>query len=171
MKPSQVVALVVVLLAVAALSWFFLWRPVRRQTELTIYYTKIDGTSLAKWAISQRPPEPNESPSEYERYEVMYAAVQNVAGPPSDVQAVRFPAGTHVDGVTVNGSVATVDLSDDVTNQSGTFGENGEFKALVYTLTAIPGIDAVQVTVGGHVLQTLPHGNLELDAPLHRSDW
>ncbi|HVA34173.1 MAG TPA: GerMN domain-containing protein, partial [Candidatus Baltobacteraceae bacterium] len=75
-------------------------------------------------------------------------------------------------GVRVNGSTAIVDLSKEVESQAGgTFGENGEFKALVYTLTGVRGIDAVQVTVGGETLPTLPGGHLELDTPLHRSDW
>jgi spore germination protein GerM len=88
------------------------------------------------------------------------------------VQAIRFPPGTRVIGVSVDGSTATVDLSKEVEAQAGgSFGENGEFKGLVYTVTGIPGIDAVQITVDGSRLETLPGGHLELDQPLHRSDW
>ena len=58
-----------------------------------------------------------------------------------------------------------------VEQAGGTFGENGEFKGLVYTITGIPGIDALKVTVGGQTLPTLPGGHLELDQPLHRSDF
>ena len=69
----------------------------------------------------------------------VYAAVQAVAGPPSDIAAVHFPAGTRVRDVNVNGSTATVDLSREVGSASGgTFQENAEFKGLVYTLTGIP---------------------------------
>ena len=72
----------------------------------------------------------------------------------------------------MDGSTATVDLSKVVEQQAGgTFGENGEFKGLVYTVTGIRGIDAVQITVEGSRLDTLPGGHLELDQPLHRSDW
>jgi len=103
---------------------------------------------------------------------VLYAAVQAIAGPPNDVQAIRFPPGTRVLDASVNGSTATLDLSKDLERQAGgTFGENGEFKALVYTMTGIEGIDAVQVLVEGDRLETLPGGNVELDQPLHRSDW
>jgi len=102
----------------------------------------------------------------------LYAAVEAVAGPPSEIQAIRFPRGTRVLDVTVRDSVATVDLSKEVEQQAGgTFGENGEFKALVYTMTGVPGIASVQVTVAGATLPTLPGGHLELDQPLHRSDW
>lgn len=171
MNASRVAIVAVVLAAVAVLCWYVFFRAPAPATALTIYYTKMDGTSLATWTISQRPPEPGETAAQYRAYEAMYAAVQEVAGPPADVQAIRFPAGTHVDRVLLDGGTALVDLSPDVTKQSGTFGESGEFKALVYTLTALPGVDAVRVTVGGRRMETLPHGSLELDAPLHRSDW
>lgn len=171
MKTPRVVAAILLLAAVAFLCWYFLLRPHPQSGLLTIYYTKLDGTTLGAWTISQRAMEPGESPSEYAQYQAMYAGVQDVAGPPSDVRAIRFPAGTHVDGVTLAGRTAIVDLSSDVTHQSGSFGESGQFKGLVYTLTALPGVGAVQVTVAGRRLQTLPDGNLELDAPLQRSDW
>jgi spore germination protein GerM len=119
-----------------------------------------------------RPRVAGESAAEHLHNTVLYAAVQAVAGPPNNVQAIRFPPGTRVNGVSIDGSTATVDLSQDVEHQAGgTFGENGEFKALVFTLTGVRGIDAVQVTVGGTRLETLPGGHLALDQPLHRSDW
>jgi len=100
------------------------------------------------------------------------ARVEALAGPPSDVPAIHFPTGTRVNDVRLNGSTVTVDLSQDVTKDAGgSFGENGEFKALVYTMTAISGIDAVQVLVQGNRLETLPGGHLELDEPLRRADW
>lgn len=119
-----------------------------------------------------RPQEANESAAEHLQNAVLYAATQAVAGPPSDVQALRFPVGTHVLGASVNDSTATVDLSGEVKNQSaGVLGESGQFKSLVWTLTALPGISQVAVRVQGQTLSTLPGGHLELDEPLRRSDW
>ncbi len=173
MKAGRVLLLVVLLIVVAGASWFyFSHRQPAPAAHLVVYYTKVDGRSLGTWTVSMRPQQTGESGPEHIHNEATIAAVQAVAGPPSDVQAVRFPAGTRVNGVTVNGTVATVDLSNEVTNQGGgSFGENGEFKGLVYTLTGIPDVDAVQVTIAGHKLQTLPGGHLELDTPLRRSDW
>jgi spore germination protein GerM len=103
---------------------------------------------------------------------VLYAAVEAVAGPPNGIKAIRFPPGTRVVSAIVDGSTATIDLSKEVEQQAGgTFGENGEFKSLVYTLTGIKGVDAVQITIDGSRLETLPGGHLELDQPLHRSDF
>lgn len=173
MRGTRAFALVVLLAIVVAGTWFYLsHRPPELGNALTVYYTKLDGTTLANLSVSLRPREPGESAQEHLRNAVLYAAVQAVAGPPSDVQAIRFPPGTRVEGATVSGSTATVDLSKDVEGQAGgTFGENGEFKALVYTVTAVPGIAAVKITVGGESLPTLPGGHLELDEPLHRSDF
>ena len=42
-----------------------------------------------------------------------------LAGPPSEVQAIRFPSKTRVLGVTVADSTAAVDLSKDVEQQAG----------------------------------------------------
>ena len=140
--------------------------------HLVVYYSKIEGSSLGAWTVSLPPQQSGESAAEHLHNVVRYAAVQAVAGPPADVQAVRFPAGTRVNAVSVNDSIATVDLSSEVTAQNGgSFGENGEFKGLVYTVTGVSGIDAVAVTVEGARLETLPGGHLELDQPLHRSDW
>lgn len=165
--------LVVLLAIVAACTWYVLSQRVARNGEsIGIYYTKVDGKTLGSVRVSVRPPQPGESAAEHRHNVALYAAVQGVAGPPNEIQAIRFPPGTRVQSVTVDGFTATVDLSKDVEQQAGgTFGENGEFKALVYTMTGLSGIDAVQITVDGARLATLPGGHLELDEPLHRSDF
>lgn len=172
---GRALGLIAVLIVVAAGSWWFLTHRGGNAVGETIqiYYTKAaDGTSEVAWPVSMRPPVAGESPAEHLKNAAQYAALQSVIGPAVDVQAVRFPAGTRVLSASVAGSTATVDLSGEVKNQpGGTFGENGEFKSLVYTLTALPGIDAVQVLVEGRKLDSLPGGHLELDTPLHRADF
>jgi spore germination protein GerM len=167
------VPILVVLLVIAAGAWYyFSHRAPGAGETIPIYYTKVDGKTLAAMRVSMRPRQPDESAAERLHNVVLYAAVQALAGPPNDVQAIRFPLGTRVLDASVNGSTATLDLSKDLERQAGgTFGENGEFKALVYTMTGIEGIDAVQILVEGNRLATLPGGNVELDQPLHRSDW
>jgi spore germination protein GerM len=131
-----------------------------------VYYTKQDGQTLAQWRVSLNPQARDTGSIAF------YATVQNVAGPPSDVPAIRFPAGTVVHSVHVTGSTATVDLGGKVAGeQSGSFAESGEFKALVWTLTALPGISSVQVEIDGARVPTLPGGHLELDDPLTRQSW
>lgn len=170
---SRAFFLVVLLAVIAAASWYF---SVHQRSaigdHLTVYYTKADGTTEVPWSVSMRPQQPGESASEHLRNAVLYASAQVIAGPPSEVNAIRFPAGTRVLSAAVNDTTAMVDLSKEVVNpQSGVVGETGEFKSLVWTLTALPGIDRVAVRIQGQTLQTLPGGHLELDEPLRRSDW
>jgi spore germination protein GerM len=173
MKARQAAILIVLAVLAAIGGYLVVSRMVHRGqgNHLTVYYTKQDGTTLGAWTVSVRPKQPGESNEDQLHDLVLYAAVQAIAGPSSEVQAVRFPAGTRVLGVSVNGSTATVDLSKEVTSQTSSFEENGEFKSLVYSVTGIPPISSVQVTIDGHVMGTLPGGHLELDTPLRRSDW
>lgn len=175
MSAPRLALLIAILVAIAAGTWFALAHRggnVASGGTLAVYYTKVDGTTLGDINVSLRPQLPGESAAEHRQNVVLYAAVEAVAGPPSDVQAIRFPSGTRVLSATVAGSTATVDLSPDVERGvGGSFGENGEFKALVYTLTGLPNVNAVAVKVAGQTLETLPGGHLELDRPLHRTDW
>lgn len=173
MRSPRLPVLVALLVIIAAAYWYYHSQRASRPAEtIAVYYTKLDGTSLGDVAVSLRPRQPGESDAEHLHNAVLYAAVEAVAGPPNGIGAIRFPPGTRVQGVSVDGSTATVDLSKEVERQpGGSFGENGEFKALVYTVSGIRGIDAVQITINGARLETLPGGHLELDQPLHRSDW
>ncbi len=158
---------VVAILAVVAVAGYrlFLRRPTAAGSPIAVYYVKTDARQLAHWNVSLGSARDLASVA-------LYAAVQAVAGPPPDVDAIRFPAGTIVRSVHVSGSNATVDLGGTVAGpQSGSLAEDGEFKALVWTLTDVPGIAAVAVRVNGARVPTLPGGHLELDEPLTRQSW
>lgn len=132
--------------------------------HITVYYTKLDGQTLGSYAVTL-------GPAHDRRSVAFYAATQALAGPTPGVPAVRFPPGTFVRDVALSGSTVTVDISGNVKNVSGSFGESGEFKSLVWTMTALPGISAVRIKVDGAPLAALPGGHLELDEPLTRSSW
>ena len=143
MRATRAAALVLLLVAVAAGSWWFFGRHASEPDSVAVYYTKADGTTLVPWNVSL-------GPARDRRSVAFYAAVQAVAGPPAGIDAVRFPRGTNVLGATVDGSTVAVDLSKDVgAAVEGSFNEAAEFKALVYTLTALPGISSVRVSVAG----------------------
>jgi spore germination protein GerM len=155
------------LLVVAALGswWFFRHQQPAQPAAITVYYTKTDGQTVVPWRVSL-------GPARDRRSVAFYATVQAVAGPAAGTDAVRFPNGTRVLAVDVDGSTVDVDLSDDVGRRvEGSFTEAAEFKALVYTLTALPGTDAVRVRVAGRRVATLPGGHLELDEPLTRASF
>ena len=132
---------------------------------MTVYYTKYDGKTEVAYRVSLGAAHDLKSVA-------FYAATQAVAGPPPNVEAIRFPAGTHVRQLDIDGTTAIVDLSSEVDKfGGGSFDEGGMFKSLVWTLTALHGIDAVSVRVQGSRVATLPGGHLELDEPLARSSW
>jgi len=170
-RNSRVFFLLALLVAAAAIAWYFASHRASAG-EISIFYTKIDGQSEIAWPISVRPQSSGESAAERLQYLVSYAASQSVAGPPPNVTAIRFPVGTRVLSATVDGTTAIVDLSAEVNRErSGASNESGEFKGLIWTLTALPGIDRVAVRVAGAKVATLPGGSFELDEPLRRSDW
>ena len=134
--------------------------------SVAVYYVKPEGEALAKWTVSLGSKMTNISSV------ALYATAQVLAGPPAETSAIRFPAGTAARSVRVNGATATVDLGGNVAAPpDGSFGESGEFKALVWTLTGLHGVDAVQVLIDGAKVPTLPGGHFELDEPLTRKSF
>ncbi|MGH7754744.1 MAG: GerMN domain-containing protein [Vulcanimicrobiaceae bacterium] len=166
LRAVAIVVVVAVLIVVGIIQYRIIVQPPNSPAGmLTIYYAKPDGETLGNWPVTLGPARDPHSVA-------FYAAVQAVAGPPSSTDAVRFPAGTIVRTVAIDGKTATVDLAGAVTsNGGGTFAESGEFKALVWTLTDVAGISAVRITIDGARVATLPGGHLELDEPLSRSSW
>lgn len=166
MKISRVLLLGAVFASVVVLTFLALSRkPVTVADHIAIYYAKLDGQTLDSYTVTLGAAHDPTSVA-------FYAATQAVAGPPPPVKAVRFPAGTFARSVVLNGSTATVDLSGNVkSEQGGSFAESAEFKALVWTMTALPGVHAVRIKVDGASLVTLPGGHLELDEPLTRGSW
>jgi spore germination protein GerM len=165
MRATRVVALALVLVVAALASWWFFGQRSQQPDTIAVYYVKTDGATVVPWRVTLGPAR---KPGDV----AFYAAVQAVAGPPAGVEAVRFPRGTRVLSTDLDGATAVVDLSNDVgANVEGSFTEAAEFKALVYTLTALPGITAVRVHVGGQTVATLPGGHLELDEPLTRQSF
>jgi spore germination protein GerM len=164
--------LVVGVLAVAA---YFAYRYVveagwRTADTVTVYYCKTDGETLAPWKVSLGVPV---SGTTDRRTDIAaYALAQALVGPPPPTAAIRFPPGTVARGLNIQGSTVTVDLGGTIAGSTGgSFAEAGEFKALVWTLTALPGISAVQIEIDGRKVPALPGGHLELDQPLSRSSF
>jgi spore germination protein GerM len=163
---ARALVLVVLFVLAAAAAWWFMTRQRSVGDSIVVYYVKADGTTLIPWTYSLGPARDPKSVA-------FYAATQCVAGPPPGTDAVRFPSGTRVRAVDVEGSTADVDISKEVASSAeGGFAESAEFKALVWTLTQPKlGFSAVKVRVDGRRVATLPGGHLELDEPLSRSSF
>jgi hypothetical protein len=169
MRSQRLIALVIAFAAAGFGAWWLIERHHSGGGDsIIVYYTKPDGTTEIPWRVSLGPARDQKSVA-------FYAASQALAGPPSDVSAIRFPAGTHVRAVDVAGSTVDVDLSSEVGKSAeGGLTETAEFKSLVWTLTdpnTLPGVGAVRVRVDGTRVATLPGGHFELDEPLSRSNF
>jgi germination protein M len=166
MKVLRAVAIAAAIAVAAFVVYRYVLRPRSEVADtITVYYSKIDGATLVPWKVSLGPARSRKSVA-------AYALAQVVVGPQSTVEAIRFPAGTVVRGVTFDGSTAIADLGGTIAGSvGGSFAEAGEFKALVWTLTDLPDIKDVQIEIDGQKVSTLPGGHLELDQPLARSNF
>ncbi|GAC1585236.1 MAG: hypothetical protein NVS3B7_20290 [Candidatus Elarobacter sp.] len=167
MRASRALVLGFLFVAAVAAAWWFTTHRSGGAVgdSVTVYYTKADGTTLVPWRVTLGPARDKASVA-------FYAATQCIAGPAPEIDAVRFPKGTRVLAVDVEGTTANVDLSHEVVSSAeGGFAESAEFKALVWTLTQPSlGFTNVKVRVDGKPTTTLPGGHLELDG-LSRSSF
>jgi spore germination protein GerM len=134
--------------------------------KISIYYCKAGSDQLVRVPFSVDPKLGGSALA-------AYALNQLIAGPSVDRDSlVLFPTGTRAT-VTVDGDLATVDLSGPITRsfQSGAGDEAGLFKSLTYTMTSLSGIKSVQVLVDGQKRAALPGGHFELDEPLTRDTF
>ena len=98
-----------------------------------------------------------------------------LAGPDETETQLGFsssvPAGTTLLGISVDGGVATVDLSSEFASGGGSLSMSGRVAQVVYTLTQFPTIDAVQFAIEGEPVTALGGEGLILDTPQTRADW
>src|SRR5450759_1175448 len=83
---------------------------------------------------------------------VATAAVRELlAGPASDERGLltMIPAGSQLLGITIDGSVATVDLTGAFESGGGSASMFGRLAQLIYTLTQFPTVDTVRLRLAG----------------------
>lgn len=98
--------------------------------------------------------------------------VEAIATGPEDPELVGgLPPGTTIGSVSLDGTTAVVDLSEDfvIGYQTGSAAETVAVAPLVYSLTELPDVDSVLVTVDGAV--PMPVGaSFDFANPLTRAD-
>lgn len=81
------------------------------------------------------------------------------------------PTGTRLLGLSVRDRVASVDLSRRFASGGGSLSMSVRLSQLVYTLTAIRGVDAVSLRVEGRVVRVFSGEGLILRQPLTRAAY
>lgn len=100
-----------------------------------------------------------------------------LAGPTPEEQATwpaissAIPAGTSLNGVTVAGGIAKVDLSSEFESGGGTFSVTARLAQVVYTLEQFPTVDAVEFYIDGAKVEMFSGEGLILDGPQTFDDY
>ena len=82
-----------------------------------------------------------------------------------------IPAGTSLLSVMVEGGVAKVDLSGEFESGGGTFSMTARLAQVVYTLTELPTVDAVEFFIDGRRVEMFSGEGLILDGPQTLDDF
>ena len=132
--------------------------PATTQTEVKLYFPNEEGDSLGSVKVSV--------PVE-DKYTA--AAKELVAGTKEPGLTGIFPKGVKVLSVKVEGNLATVDFSKELTHKfiGGSTGEQMLVSALVNTMTEFPEIERVLITVEGERIETIA-GHLDTSEPFTR---
>ncbi len=104
---------------------------------------------------------------------VATAAVRELlAGRASEEQGLltMIPAGSKLLSITIDGSVATVDLTGAFQSGGGSASMLGRLAQLVYTATQFPTVDAVRLRLDGQPVQSVGGEGVIVGAGLGRTD-
>lgn len=91
------------------------------------------------------------------------------AGVPA--MSTAIPEGTRALGGSIDGGVATVNLSSQFDDGGGSFGMFARLAQVVYTLTRLPDVDAVAFEIDGEPVTVFSSEGIELDGPQQRDDY
>ncbi|MCL6451852.1 MAG: GerMN domain-containing protein [Acetobacteraceae bacterium] len=105
------------------------------------------------------------------RSDAEVAMAELLKGPAQAGHVRTIPEGVRLLGVTIEGDLARVDFSRELTARhgGGSAGELFTVYSIVNTLTELPGVKRVQILQEGKPLETLA-GHMELLEPISRSE-
>ena len=98
-----------------------------------------------------------------------------VGGPTADEKAAGLgtavPKGTRLLGISVDGAVATVDLSSEFASGGGSLSMTARVAQVVYTMTQFKTIRAVELMLDGERVETIGGEGVIVEDPQRRADW
>ena len=98
-----------------------------------------------------------------------------VGGPNGDEKAAGLgtavPKGTRLLGISVDGAVATVDLSGEFASGGGSLSMTARVAQVVYTMTQFKTIRAVEFMLDGERVATIGGEGVIVEDPQRRADW
>ncbi len=85
--------------------------------------------------------------------------------------STAIPDGTELRGISIDGGVATVDLSGEFASGGGSAGAMMRLAQVTYTLTQFPTVQRVAFKVDGRAVSVFGSEGIVLDGPQARSDY
>jgi hypothetical protein len=82
-----------------------------------------------------------------------------------------IPDGTALLGISIQGGVATVDLSGQFASGGGSASSIGRLGQVVYTLTQFPTVESVAFRIDGQPVEVFGSEGIVLDGPQERGDY
>ena len=104
------------------------------------------------------------------------AALEALLEGPSDLEVgvdvfSAIPDGTELLGLSIDGGVATVDLSSEYESGGGSASMFGRLAQVVYTLTQFSTVDGVEFRLDGEPVDTFSGEGIVLEGPQTRKDY
>lgn len=132
------------------------------QAEIELWFPAADGSCLLS--------EQRQLTIAQDKPLAEYAAEELLRGPQRSDAAAAAPEGTELLGVRVSGGICTIDLSEAfyLGRPTSPRAERLTIYALINTMTSLPGVDLVQITVEGRHLEQYTY--ISLSAPLPQAE-
>jgi hypothetical protein len=132
-----------------------------RRVVLEVWFT--EGETLFLRKVSAESPGPRVG---------TLAATLLLDGPGGDEElGTAIPAGTGLLGLTIDGGVATVDLTSEFEAGGGSFSMRMRIAQVVYTLTQFPTVKGVLFELDGEPVDAIGGEGVLVDQPLTRKDY
>ena len=132
-------------------------------TDLTVYFMRGEKIGAAHRVVS-------------ETKEVGAAAVRALLEGPTAAEreaglGTEIPDGTQLLGLSIDGGVATVDLSGEFESGGGSLSMLARVAEVVYTLTQFPSVEKLRFELGGKAVQAIGREGIVVDSPVGRADY
>jgi len=85
--------------------------------------------------------------------------------------STAIPQGTELLGISIEGGIATVDLSDEFESGGGSASTMMRLAQVTYTLTQFPTVDRVSFKINGRAVTVFGSEGIVLDGPVGRDDY
>ena len=110
-------------------------------------------------------------PLETESRAVASAALEATLGAPTRGLTTAIPRGTRLLGLTVDGGVATADLSAEFESGGGSASMRARVAQVVYALTRFPTVKRVRFAIDGRPVKAIGGEGVVVDPPVDRLDF